>query len=89
MEKQRLRELLKQLHQELEQTNTVDESTGEVLADLKEDINRLVQEETTIEDEQEGLTERLNDAVGHFEEDHPKLSMVMQHVLDSLARMGF
>ncbi|NEX13293.1 MAG: DUF4404 domain-containing protein [Prosthecochloris sp.] len=89
MEKQRLRELLEQLHQELEQTNTVDESTVEVLADLKEDINRLVQEETRIEDEQEGLTERLNDAVGHFEEDHPKLSMVMQHVLDSLARMGF
>ena len=89
MEKQRLRELLEQLHQELEQTNTVDESTGEVLADLKEDISRLVQEETTIEDEQEGLTERLNDAIGDFEEDHPKLSMVMQHVLDSLARMGF
>ena len=66
MEKQRLRELLEQLHQELEQTNTVDESTGEVLADLREDISRLVQEETTIEDEQEGLTERLNDAIGDF-----------------------
>jgi len=89
MEKQRLRELLEQLHQELEQTNTVDESTVDVLADLREDISRLVQDETCIEDEQEGLTERLNDAVGHFEEDHPKLSMVMQHVLDSLARMGF
>ncbi len=89
MEKQRLRELLEQLHQELEQTNTVDESTEDVLADLREDICRLVQDETCIEDEQEGLTERLNNAVGHFEEDHPKLSMVMQHVLDSLARMGF
>ena len=78
-----------QLHEELEQTETVDVRTGEVLADLKEDISRLVQEETVIEDEQEGLTERLGDAVGHFEEDHPKLSMVIQHVLDSLARMGF
>ena len=89
MEKQRLQELLVQLHEELEQTETVDVRTGEVLADLKEDISRLVQEETVIEDEQEGLTERLGDAVGHFEEDHPKLSMVIQHVLDSLARMGF
>ena len=78
-----------QLHEELEQTETVDEGTGEVLSDLKKDISRLVQEEAAIEDEQEGLTERLNDAVGHFEEDHPKLSMVIQHVLDSLARMGF
>lgn len=89
MEKQRLQELLVQLHEELEQTETVDEGTGEVLSDLKKDISRLVQEEAVIEDEQEGLTERLNDAVGHFEEDHPKLSMVIQHVLDSLARMGF
>lgn len=89
MEKQRLQELLVQLHEELEQTETVDEGTGEVLSDLKKDISRLVQEEAAIEDEQEGLAERLNDAVGHFEEDHPKLSMVIQHVLDSLARMGF
>ncbi len=89
MEKQRLQELLVQLHEELEKTETVDERTGEVLADLKGDISRLVHEETVIEDEQEGLTERLGDAVGHFEEDHPKLSMVIQHVLDSLARMGF
>ena len=78
-----------QLHEELEQTETVDEGTGEVLSDLKKDISRLVQEEAAIEDEQEGLAERLNDAFGHFEEDHPKLSMVIQHVLDSLARMGF
>lgn len=78
-----------QLHEELEQTETVDERTGEVLFDLKKDIGRLVQEETEIEDEQEGLAERLGEAVGHFEEDHPKLSIVIQHVLDSLARMGF
>ena len=89
MEKQRLQELLVQLHEELEQTETVDERTGEVLFDLKKDIGRLVQEETEIEDEQEGLAERLGEAVGHFEEDHPKLSIVIQHVLDSLARMGF
>lgn len=89
MEKQKLQELLVQLHGELEQTETVDEGTGKVLSDLKKDISRLVQEDAAIEDEQEGLTERLNDAIGHFEEDHPKLSMVIQHVLDSLARMGF
>lgn len=89
MEKQRLQELLVQLHEELEQTETVDERTGEVLADLKKDISRLVHEDTVMEEEQEGLTERLGDAVDHFEEDHPKLSMVIQHVLDSLARMGF
>jgi regulator of replication initiation timing len=89
MEKQRLRELLGQLHEELDRTDAVDESTADVLADLKEDISRLVREEVDIDDEQEGLTERLNEVVGDFEEDHPKLTIMIQHVLDSLARMGF
>ncbi|MCG8343693.1 MAG: DUF4404 family protein [Chlorobiales bacterium] len=89
MEKQRLQELLVQLHEELEQTETVDERTGEVLGELKEDISRLVKKETDIEEDHEGLTERLGDAVGHFEQDHPKLSIAIQHILDSLARMGF
>ncbi|ASQ90968.1 hypothetical protein CHL67_08600 [Prosthecochloris sp. GSB1] len=89
MEKQKLQELLEQLHRELERTDTVDEATGEVLADLKQDIGRLVREEVSFEEEKEGLSERLDGAIGHFEEDHPKLSMAIQHVLDSLARMGF
>jgi len=89
MEKRKLQELLEQLHEELEQTRTVDESTGEVLGKLKEDIGRLVHEDVSIEDEKEGLSESLDDALGHFEQDHPKLSMAIQHVLDSLARMGF
>ncbi len=89
MEKQKLQELLEQLHTELEQTETVDEATGEVLSVLREDIGRLVRDDASIGEEHEGLSRRLDDAVGHFEEDHPKLSMAIQHVLDSLARMGF
>ena len=89
MEKQKLQELLEQLHGELEQTETVDEATGEVLSTLREDIGRLVRDDAPIGEEHESLSRRLDDAVGHFEEDHPKLSMAIQHVLDSLARMGF
>jgi hypothetical protein len=87
MEQQKLRELLETLHQELGQIGTVDEKTGEVLATLKEDISKLVEggDEAAAE---ERLTERMSDAVGHFEEEHPRLSMMIQHVLDSLARMG-
>ncbi|AOS84386.1 hypothetical protein BIU88_09740 [Chlorobaculum limnaeum] len=87
MEQQKLRELLETLHQELGQLGTVDEKTGEVLATLKEDISKLVEggDEAAAE---ESLTERMNDAVDHFEEEHPRLSMMIQHVLDSLARMG-
>jgi hypothetical protein len=87
MEQQKLRELLETLHQELAQVVTVDEKTGEVLATLKEDISKLVEGGNEAAGE-ESLMDRMNDAVGHFEEEHPRLSMMIQHVLDSLSRMG-
>ncbi|ACF11888.1 conserved hypothetical protein [Chlorobaculum parvum NCIB 8327] len=88
MEQQKLRELLETLHQELGQVGTVDEKTEEVLSSLREDISKLVKDGTKACEEEESMTDRMSDAVGHFEEDHPRLSMLIQHVLDSLARMG-
>lgn len=88
MEQQQLRDLLETLHKELEQVGSVDEKTTEVLTALREDIGKLVREGAGDGDANEGVVERMNDALGHFEEEHPKLSMMIQHVLDSLARMG-
>jgi chromosome segregation ATPase len=89
MEQQQLRDLLETLHKELEQVGTVDEKTAEVLTSLKTDITKLVTDGSEESEEQEGVVERLNEALGHFEEEHPQLSIMIQHVLDSLSRMGF
>ena len=89
MEQQKLRELLETLHQELEQVDTVDKNTVAVLTKLREDISKLVIENVGATHENESLMERMREAVDHFEADHPKLSMTIQHVLDSLANMGF
>jgi hypothetical protein len=88
MEQQQLRELLDTLHKELGQVGTVDEKTSEVLSTLRDDIAKLVSEGDQDGIEREGVVERMNEALGHFEEEHPKLSIMIQHVLDSLARMG-
>ncbi|TCD47672.1 DUF4404 family protein [Chlorobium sp. N1] len=89
MEQQKLRELLETLHHELEHVESVDETTGRVLCSLKEDLSRFSDEPCSVDIAgDEPLMERMQDAVGHFETDHPKLSMAIQHVLDSLARMG-
>ncbi len=88
MEQQQLRDLLDTLHKELEHVGTVDEKTAEVLGTLREDIAKLVRDGDQQGEEREGVVERMNDALGHFEEGHPKLSIMIQHVLDSLARMG-
>ncbi|TLU88405.1 MAG: DUF4404 family protein [Chlorobium sp.] len=91
MEQQKLRELLETLHQELALVDTVDESTGDVLSTLREDIRKLVDkdENPSAITSDEPLLERLNEAVNHFEAGHPKLSLAIQHLLDSLANMGF
>jgi cytochrome c-type biogenesis protein CcmH/NrfF len=88
MEQQKLRDLLETLHQELEQVETIDEKTGSILTSLREDIEKLVQDGPQDEAAEENLVERMNEAIGHFEEEHPRLSIMIQHVLDSLAKMG-
>ena len=89
MEQQKLRELLETLHKELEQVDSVDKNTVAVLTNLREDISKLVSDDVGAMHENESLMQRMSEAVDHFEAGHPKLSMAIQHVLDSLANMGF
>jgi Domain of unknown function (DUF4404) len=89
MEQQKLRELLDTLHHELEQVESIDETTEVVLSNLRADMQRLLAEKAGTLHEDESLVERMNEALDHFETDHPKLSLTIQHILDSLAKMGF
>ena len=89
MEQQKLRELLDTLHHELEQVDSVDETTEVVLANLRTDMQRLLAEKSAVTHQDESLVKRMNEALDHFESDHPSLSLTIQHILDSLAKMGF
>jgi len=89
MEQQKLRELLNTLHQELELVESLDETTEVVLSNLRADMQRLLDEKVPSLKEDAPLMERMNVALDHFETDHPKLSMTIQHLLESLAKMGF
>ncbi|NTW48210.1 MAG: DUF4404 family protein [Chlorobiales bacterium] len=90
MEQKEFQELLKRLHQELEQAKTVDENSRELLVSVKDDIQKLIHEPEDVDSEHhERLSEKLSEAVDQFEESHPRLVIAMKHVLDSLANMGF
>ena len=89
MEQEKLRGQLEALHHELEAVDCVDDTTSRILSTLRDDIRNISEKQVgcpTVEDEP--LMERMSDAVGHFESDHPKLSMTIKHLLDSLANMG-
>ncbi len=88
MEKQ-LREHLEHLQSELESTETVDDSSrellGEVLGDIQTLLDRSSQDRSQ---EPEGLVERLRDATRQFEETHPTLAAAVGRVMDALSNLG-
>lgn len=85
-----LRELLEQLHKELERTDTVDEKGNEMLRHLDADIRTLLKRsgrEAEI-DADEPLLERLQDTIDHFEATHPRLTTVLSEMMTILSNAG-
>lgn len=85
-----LRELLEQLHKELERTETVDEQGNEMLRHLDADIRKLLKRsgsEAKIEPE-EPIFERLQDTIDHFEITHPRLTMLLSEMMTILSNAG-
>ncbi|MGA1864346.1 MAG: DUF4404 family protein [bacterium] len=89
MESQKLRKMLEQLHSELKETETVDESGSELLHILMDDIKNILDKSV---DEQSGqrssLINQLKQAILYFEESHPTLALTMKKVIDTLSNMG-
>ncbi len=84
-----LRKLLKQLHSEIERTETVDEKGGELLRHLGADIRALLERtEGAQVQPHPSLAGRLEETIGHFEATHPTLSIIMSEVLATLSNAG-
>jgi hypothetical protein len=92
MPEKRLREELSHLHEELERASRVDAPSRELLESLLRDILRLLDstpEERDAEgDSDESLAERVGDAVRHFEESHPTLSVAVGRIATALSNLG-
>jgi hypothetical protein len=88
MDNETLREQLEQLHGELSQTETVDESQRELLETLGSDIQELLGREQNQPHHYRGLGERLNEAVAQLEASHPQVTLLMRRAIDSLAYLG-
>lgn len=81
----KLRDLLQQLHDELERTTSVDEKGREMLKALNADIQQFLdpaQENPTT------LFGRLQDAIDHFSVDHPAVTTALSQMLNALSNAG-
>jgi hypothetical protein len=83
------RELLQQLHDEINNTQCIDEKDRELLRNLDGDIRELL--ERSVETQMEvhpTVIQRLESALSHFEVTHPELTTLISKVVDSLSNAG-
>jgi hypothetical protein len=83
------RELLQQLHDEIHNTQSLDEKGRELLQDLDGDIRALLERsEEPSGDEHPSLIQNLEITLRHFEVTHPELTVLVSKMLDTLSNAG-
>jgi len=89
MDDKELSKLLLQLHDEINNTRTVDEKGTELLRDLDGDIRDLLERsEGNPVPLHPSIIQRLEGALNHFEVTHPDLTTLISKLLDSLSNAG-
>lgn len=84
-----LRELLDELHDELERTESVDDKEEELLGHLNAHIRALRERSEKKRGEaDESILEQLQDAIDHFEVTHPRLTMMLSEMMTVLSNAG-
>jgi hypothetical protein len=89
MERDRLREDLERLHQELARSKSVDAASRGLLIEVLHDIEAVLERsEPDTAETDESLIRRLRETTGHFEESHPTLTELVGRIADMLSRLG-
>jgi Domain of unknown function (DUF4404) len=82
---QRLQQLLRELHTELSNSDSIDAESRRQLQDLAEDIEAAVAASGVPEGEGGN---QLQQAVLEFETEHPRIAGILGQIADTLAKLG-
>ncbi len=89
MDDNKTRQLLQQLHDEINSIQKVDQQGGKLLKDIDNDIRELLERSGDKSVEvHPSILNRLDDAISHFEVTHPDLTTLIAKVMDSLTNAG-
>jgi chromosome segregation ATPase len=88
MDKNKLHGQLEELHAELQQVESVDDSDREMLQRLTKDIRDVLERKDDHAEHYDQLSGRLREAIARLEASHPKATMLMTQVIDQLSYMG-
>ena len=88
MDHERLRSDLQKLHIELQATTSLDESEQKMLRLLESDIAELLAREADDLQPDDDLRRRLRESLAQVEASHPRVTLLMRQMVDSLAYLG-
>lgn len=89
MDEQGLRKLLEELHNEIEQTQSVDQKGRELLQDLSVDIRELLARSgMAATPAHQPMLARLEESISYLEVTHPTLTIALSNLLESLSNAG-
>lgn len=88
MNHQQLRSDLRKLHNELRAINSVDEEEQRMLRLLDTDIEELLARDDDNLKADPDARQRLSEALAQVEASHPRVTLVMRQMVDSLAYLG-
>lgn len=83
MNNQELTELLRKLHDELDDIKDVDEKSLQLLRDLEKDIDDVLERS-----DQDSVVERIRNAIREFEVTHPSLTAMLSEISNILSNAG-
>ena len=87
MSNEHIKQLLSDLHQELEQAESIDNETLALVQTLDNDINTLlVQESEALESD--SIVDQANALEATFATHHPLAERIVREIIDALNRMG-
>jgi septal ring factor EnvC (AmiA/AmiB activator) len=87
MSEQNIKDLLVQLQQELEKAETVDSETMDLVRELDDDIHRLVDPESDLNDF-DSVIDRANAMETRFAVEHPRAERFLREIINALSRVG-
>lgn len=96
MSKEKIEELLRQLHDELAEAEDVDADLSEKLRGAAVEIQTALERQQPLEeiaddqadDQPVGVIEQLREAAERFEDSHPTLTNTVGRIADALSQLG-
>lgn len=88
METEKMHQLLKELHVELENAENIDEDSQQLLKNISRDIQKLITNKKPDLKKKNDIFESLEEAVEQFEGTHPSLTAAINKIAEALSNMG-